>query len=68
MLNLSLCRSYYAYGFSLLRLGFDDTKAFPDSKGHGANMWHTWGLQDPGGPHGDHVDLAILVVVRCISA
>ena len=24
---------------------------FPDSKVHGANMGHTLGRQDPGGPH-----------------
>ena len=31
----------------------------PDSKVHGANMGHTWGRQDPGGPHVGHVNLAI---------
>ena len=35
---------------------------FPDSKVHGANMGHIWGRQDPGGPHGGHVNLAIWVV------
>ena len=33
--------------------------AIPDSRVHGANMGPTWGRQDPGGPHGDHVNLAI---------
>ena len=32
---------------------------FPDSKGHGANMWPTWGWQDPGGPHVGHMNLVI---------
>ena len=27
------------------------SKAFPDSKVHGANMGPIWGRQDPGGPH-----------------
>ena len=31
----------------------------PDSKVHGTNMGPTWGRQDPGGPHVDHVKLAI---------
>ena len=31
----------------------------PDSKTHGANMGPTWGLQDPGGPHVVHMNLAI---------
>ena len=36
-------------------------KAFSDSNFHGANMWPTWGQQDPGGPHVGHVNLAIWV-------
>ena len=31
----------------------------PDSKVHGANMGHTWGRQDPGGPHVGHMNFAI---------
>ena len=31
----------------------------PDSKVHVANMWPTWGRQDPVGPHVDHMNLAI---------
>ena len=31
----------------------------PDNKVHGANMGHTGGRQDPGGPHVGHVNLAI---------
>ena len=31
----------------------------PDSKVHGANMGPTWGLQDPGGPHEDPMNLVI---------
>ena len=31
----------------------------PDSKVHGANMGPIWGRQDPGGPHGGHMNLAI---------
>ena len=30
----------------------------PDSEVHGANMGPTWGRQEPGGPHVDHVNLA----------
>ena len=29
----------------------------PDTKVHGANMGPTWGRQDPGGSHVDHVKL-----------
>ena len=35
---------------------------YPDSKVHGANMGPIWGRQDPGGPHGDLMNLAIWVV------
>ena len=31
----------------------------PDNKIHVANMGHTWGRQDPGGPHVGHIKLAI---------
>ena len=31
----------------------------PDSKIDGANMGPTWGRQDPGGPHGGHVNPVI---------
>ena len=34
-----------------------------DSKVHGANMGPTWGRQDLGGPHVDHVNLAIWVTL-----
>ena len=33
----------------------------PDSKVHGANMGHIWGLQDPGGPHVGPMNFAIWV-------
>ena len=33
--------------------------AIPDSKVYGANMGPTWGRQDPGGPHGGLMNLAI---------
>ena len=29
----------------------------PDSGVHGANMGPTWGRQDPGGPHVDHMKM-----------
>ena len=32
----------------------------PDSKVQGANMWPTWVLSSPGGPHVDPVNFAIL--------
>ena len=31
---------------------------FPDSKVDGAKMGHTWGRQDPGGPHAGPMNLA----------
>ena len=31
----------------------------PDSKAHGANMWPTWVLSSPGGPHVGPTNLAI---------
>ena len=34
-------------------------RRYPDRKAPGANMWPTWGRQDPGGPHVGHVILAI---------
>ena len=38
-------------------------RVFPDSKVHGANMGPIWGRQDPGGPHGGPMSLAIWVVI-----
>ena len=48
---------------SLLKTGFlsYNIENYPDSKVHGANMGPNWGWQDPGGPHVDHVNLAIWV-------
>ena len=34
---------------------------YPESKIHGANVGHTWGRQDPGGPHIDYMNLVIRV-------
>ena len=34
---------------------------YPDSKVNGANMGPIWGRQDPGGPHGSPMNLAIWV-------
>ena len=36
----------------------------PDSNVHGANMGPIWGLQDPVGPHGGRMNLAIWGSVR----
>ena len=40
---------------------------YPDSKVHGANMGPTWGRQDPGGPHVDHMNFAIWVALNISS-
>ena len=37
------------------------SKAYPDSKVHGANVGPVWGRQDPGGPHVGPMDFAIWV-------
>ena len=34
---------------------------YPDSKVHGANMGPIWSRQDPGGPHGGPMNIAIWV-------
>ena len=34
-------------------------RSHPDSKVHGANMWHIWGRQYPGGPHVGPINFAI---------
>ena len=34
-------------------------KSFPESKVHGANVGHTWGRKDPGGPHVGNINFAI---------
>ena len=39
-----------------------DIIAYTDCKIHGANMGPIWGLQDPGGPHGGPMNLAIWTV------
>ena len=39
----------------------------PDSKVHGACMGPTWGQQDPGGPHGGPMSLAIWKDMPSIS-
>ena len=39
-------------------------RSYPDSKVHGANMGPIWGQQDPGGPHGGPMSLAIWVGYR----
>ena len=44
--------------------GFDIESYCPDSKVHGANMGPTWGWQDPGGPHGGPMIVAIWVVLE----
>ena len=36
---------------------------YPENKVYGASMGPTWGLQDPGGPHGGPMNLAIWVVL-----
>ena len=38
----------------------------PDSKGHGANMGHIWGQQDPGGPRVGPMNFAIWGRTKCI--
>ena len=41
----------------------------PDSKVYGANMWPSWGRQDPGGPHVGPMNLAIWdswAVLTCV--
>ena len=56
--------------FFALRVGvyYPDTKpfsnwlwAFPDNKVHGANMWPTWVLSAPNGPHVGPMNLAIRI-------
>ena len=37
------------------------SKAYPDSKVHGANVGPVWGRQDPGGPHVGPMDFSIRV-------
>ena len=39
-------------------------QTFPGSKVRGANMGPTWGRQDPGGPHGGPMNLAIWVILE----
>ena len=47
----------------------DQGNGSPDSKVHGANMEPTWVLLAPGGPHVDHMNLAIRVstIMYCLS-
>ena len=40
---------------------------YPDSKVHGANMGPIWGRQDPGGPHGGPINLAIWVFTHVLQ-
>ena len=42
-------------------------KAYSDSKAYGANMGHTWGRQDPGGPHVGHMNFAIWVYMSIFA-
>ena len=40
----------------------------PDRNIHGANVGHTWGRQDPDGPHVGHTNIAIWdIMVLSIS-
>ena len=47
-------------GTALVNIPF--TLEHSDSKVHGPNMEPTWGRQDPGGPHGGHIDLVMWVI------
>ena len=40
------------------------TRAYPDSKAHGANMGPTWVLSAPDGPHVGPMNLAIRVLLH----
>ena len=37
------------------------------SKAHGSNMGHTWGRQDPGGPHVGHMNFAIWEAIWVVA-
>ena len=39
------------------------SKTYPDTKVHVANMGHTWGWEDPGGPHVGPINFAIRVII-----
>ena len=43
------------------------SRMYPDCKVYGANMGPTWGRQDPGGPHGGPMNLAIWVYDLCAN-
>ena len=49
----------YMYHYQIMQYHI---KLSLDSKVHGANMGLIWGPQDPGGPHVDPMNFAILVI------
>ena len=58
----------HMYGFVIIvtsasvpddRINGRDWEGNPDSNIHGANMWPTWGRQDPGGPNVGPMNSAI---------